>query len=52
MKIGTWQYRRSQGKCYPSVSSIPPRSKAPLQQKYSTTLSASPRSSSMKNTKN
>jgi hypothetical protein len=49
-KIGTWQYRRSQSKRYPSVSSIPPMLKAPLQKKYSTMLSSSQRSSD-KNTK-
>jgi hypothetical protein len=51
-KIGTRQYRRSQSKRYPPVSSIPPRFKAPLQQKYLATLISSHRPSTMKNTKN
>jgi hypothetical protein len=50
-KIRTRQYRRSQSKCYPSVNSIPPRLKALLQQKYSTTLSSSQRPSTAKSTK-
>jgi ribonuclease HI len=47
LKIRTRQYRRSQSKCYPSVSSMPPRLKMPLQQKYSTML----RPGTTKNTK-
>jgi hypothetical protein len=51
-KIRNRQYRRNQSKRNHSVSSIPPRFKTPLQQKYSVSLSSSRRPSTIKNTKN
>ena len=51
-KIRTRQHRRSQSKCYPAISKIPPRTKAPLQQEYPVSIITSRRPSTKKNTKN
>ena len=52
LEIRTRRYGRSQSKCYPSISQIPPRFKTPLQQEYSASIITSQRLSTKKNTKN
>ena len=51
-KIRTRHHRRSQSKCYLSISKIPPRFRMPLQQEYLASITSNRRLSTKKNTKN